>query len=172
MNNFSDSQASDVFSASIPDTKTDTITIPLLAEGLLVKREKKKVGTVLIKKEIHTRIVEVPIRREVIVVEQVASPPIQLAAIDLTDYQNPEYNPDNRDNCILKTQSGNSNISEYVVECKFFPVKIAAEILQQIATQIDNEYVQVSLEILVSNSQQQVQIQQIINQLSEPRISS
>ncbi len=172
MNNFSDSQASDLFSASVPDT----ITIPLLAEGLLVKREKKKVGTVLIKKEIRTRIVEVPIRQEVIVVEQVASPPIQLAAIDLTDYQNPEYNPeynpDNRDNCILKTHSDNYNIPEYVVECKFFPVKIAAEILQQIATQIDNEYVQVSLEILVSNSQQQVQIQEIINQLSEPRISS
>lgn len=170
MDNYSDFHTAELFSASVPDKKTDTLTIPLLAEGLLIKRENKKVGEVFIKKEVRTRIVEVPIRREVIVVEQVASTPIQLAEIDLTNSQEYDQHLNNTDNSFVKSQPINPNVSEYVVECKFFSVKTAEAILQQIATQIDNEYVQVSFEVSVSNSQQQFEIQQIIDQISEPII--
>ncbi len=57
--------------------------ISLLAERLVVDRRKRKVSEVVFRKEIETRIVEVPIRREKLIVEQVSPEYKQLAIIDL-----------------------------------------------------------------------------------------
>lgn len=129
------------------------ITIPLLEERLLVKREKRKVGEVIIKKEVETRIVETPIRREVIIVEQVGSPNIQLAEIDLA----------NRDNWDSETDPTTKSTSEYVIRGEFTSAKIASEILQEIAIQAKNEITKISIEITVENQHQQMQFQQIID---------
>jgi hypothetical protein len=55
----------------------------LLEERLVVDRRKHKVSEVVFRKEIETRIVEVPIRREKLIVEQVSPEYKQLAIIDL-----------------------------------------------------------------------------------------
>jgi len=57
--------------------------IRLLEEKLVVNRSKQKVGEVVVRKEIETRVVEVPVRREKLIVEQVGEEPKQLAEIDL-----------------------------------------------------------------------------------------
>jgi Domain of unknown function (DUF2382) len=57
--------------------------ISLLEERLVVDRRKHKVSEVVFRKEIETRIVEVPIRREKLIVEQVSPEYKQLAVIDL-----------------------------------------------------------------------------------------
>lgn len=70
-------------------TKTSKVVseekIQLLAERFRVKRSKKKVGEVIIRKEIVTEIVEVPIRREKLIIEKVGTPSQPLGEIDLGD---------------------------------------------------------------------------------------
>jgi hypothetical protein len=59
-------------------------SIRLLEERLVVHYQKQKVGEVIVRKEIETRMVQVPVRREKLIVEQVGSAPRKLAEIDLT----------------------------------------------------------------------------------------
>ncbi|MBO3457830.1 YsnF/AvaK domain-containing protein [Aetokthonos hydrillicola Thurmond2011] len=57
--------------------------IRLLGEKIIVDRSKRKVGEVIVRKEIETRIIQVPVRREKLIVEQVSPEHKQLAEIDL-----------------------------------------------------------------------------------------
>lgn len=69
--------------ASVATTYTDEITIPLLEEQLNVYRRRQKVGEVVIRREVETRIIEVPVRREKLIVEQVNPEFRRIASIDL-----------------------------------------------------------------------------------------
>jgi len=66
------------------DIEQETV-IPLREERLIVEQKKQKIGEVIVRKEIETEIVEVPVHREKLIVEQVGNEPKQLAEIDLTD---------------------------------------------------------------------------------------
>ncbi|WP_334857610.1 YsnF/AvaK domain-containing protein [Nostoc sp.] len=57
--------------------------IRLLEERLFVKNSKRKVGEVIVRKVIETRMVQVPVRRERLIVEQISPEHKQLAEIDL-----------------------------------------------------------------------------------------
>lgn len=57
--------------------------IRLLGERLLVKQRKRKVGEVIIRKAIETQWIEVPVRREKLIVEQVSPELKRLVEIDL-----------------------------------------------------------------------------------------
>jgi hypothetical protein len=59
--------------------------IQLREERLVVDRAKQKVGEVIVRKEIETEYIQVPVQREKLIVEQVGAEPKQLAEIDLTD---------------------------------------------------------------------------------------
>ena len=57
--------------------------IQLLAERVVVDLHRRKVGEVVVRKEVETRIIEVPIRLEKLIVEQVSPEHKQLAIVDL-----------------------------------------------------------------------------------------
>jgi Domain of unknown function (DUF2382) len=57
--------------------------IPLLAERVVVDRQKRKSGEVVVRKVIETEIIEVQVRREKLIVEQVSPSYKELAVIDL-----------------------------------------------------------------------------------------
>ena len=57
--------------------------IRLLEERLVVDLKKQKLGDVIVRKEVETRIIQVPVRREKLIVEQVGPERRQLAEIDL-----------------------------------------------------------------------------------------
>jgi stress response protein YsnF len=57
--------------------------IPLWAERLIVDRHKRKSGEVVIRKVIETEVIEVIVRREKLIVEQVSPEYKELAVIDL-----------------------------------------------------------------------------------------
>ncbi|MEH2051140.1 YsnF/AvaK domain-containing protein [Nostoc sp.] len=57
--------------------------IRLLEERLVVESSKRKVGEVIVRKVIETRMVQVPVRREMLIVEQISPEHKQLAEIDL-----------------------------------------------------------------------------------------
>jgi stress response protein YsnF len=63
--------------------RIDAQIINLLQERLIVDRQRRKVGEVIVRKEIETRIVEVPVRREKLIVEQISPERKQLVALDL-----------------------------------------------------------------------------------------
>ena len=58
-------------------------SIRLLEERLAVSYNKHKVGEVIVRKEIETYMIEVPVRREKLIVEQISPDYKQLAEIDL-----------------------------------------------------------------------------------------
>lgn len=57
--------------------------IRLLGERLVVERSKRKIGEVIIRKEIETRMIQIPVRREKLIIEKPGIQPEQLAEIDL-----------------------------------------------------------------------------------------
>jgi Domain of unknown function (DUF2382)/PRC-barrel domain len=57
--------------------------IRLLEERLVIDRHRRKVGEVVVRKEVETQVVEVPIHREKLVVEQLSPERKQLASINL-----------------------------------------------------------------------------------------
>ena len=63
----------------------DNITIPLKEEKLIVERERRKVGEVIIRKEVETHFVQVPVKREKLVIEQVGTDHQILAEIPLSE---------------------------------------------------------------------------------------
>jgi len=67
------------------------VTIQLLEERLVVDRHRHKVGEVIIRKEVETRIVEVPIRREKLIVEQVSPETKELLVVDLGKKQETDF---------------------------------------------------------------------------------
>lgn len=58
-------------------------TIRMLGERVVVDRSKRKLGEVIVRKEIETRMVQVPVRCETLIVEQVSPEGKQLAEIEL-----------------------------------------------------------------------------------------
>lgn len=69
------------------DVRTDDreTILQLLEERVVVDRSKRKVGEVIVRKEIETYMVQVPVRRERLIVEQVGGENKQLASIDLSE---------------------------------------------------------------------------------------
>jgi stress response protein YsnF len=57
--------------------------VRLLEERLVVNRSKWKVGEIVVRKEVETTTIQVPIQREKLIIEQVGSETKQLAEIDL-----------------------------------------------------------------------------------------
>ncbi len=62
---------------------TEEQIIRLLEERLVVETSKRKIGEVIVRKVIETRMIQVPVRREKLIVEQVSPEHKQLAEIDL-----------------------------------------------------------------------------------------
>lgn len=59
-------------------------TIQLLEERLVINRLRRKVGEITVRKAIETRMIEVPVRREKLIIEQVSPEPKPIAVIDVS----------------------------------------------------------------------------------------
>lgn len=71
------------FDYSEPLDVVEEEVIRLLEERLVVDLKKQKLGDVIVRKEVETRIIQVPVRREKLIVEQVGTENRKLAEIDL-----------------------------------------------------------------------------------------
>jgi len=65
----------------------DDYQISLLEEKLVVKRQRQKVGQVVVRKEVETRMVHIPIRRETLIVEEVGLTTERVTEVDLGEEQ-------------------------------------------------------------------------------------
>jgi stress response protein YsnF len=134
--------------------------INLLGERLVVNNTKRKVGEIILRKEIETRMVQVPVRREKLIVEQVvlgdeASGNKQIAEIDLGEIETPgiELSEDN----INAFDTFDSNLS---VSGEFDSPKIASLILNAIALEKKHGCQKVRVTVLVEDEEHKVKYQE------------
>lgn len=121
----------------------DQDVIRLLEERLVINRSKRKVGEVIVRKEIETRMVQVPIQWEKLIVEQVGDDPKVLAEIDLG-----EGSITGIDLTEIK-----SDRQEPTVKAEFTSVQKASKILNSIASQPRHGCVKVRLELVLEDKQ-------------------
>jgi stress response protein YsnF/sporulation protein YlmC with PRC-barrel domain len=79
----SEIDASSSASAPINTEFADEQIVSLLEERLVVNPKRRKLGEVIVRKEIETQMVEVPVRREKLIIERTGDEPERLAEIDL-----------------------------------------------------------------------------------------
>ena len=132
--------------------------IRLLGERLIVDRSKRKIGEVIVRKEIETRMVQIPVRREKLIVEQVSPEHKQLAEIDLgeeevADIELPEE--------IATTDT------EPTVRGVFNSPKVASLLLNAIALERRHGCKKVRVEIVVEDAERQKTYQEWVNRCSD-----
>lgn len=152
--------------SDIPDVLEEEI-IRLLGERLIVDRSKRKVGEVIVRKEIETRMIQVPVRREKLIIEQVSPERKQLAEIELGQEEisgielaegaitgvdiSETISPDNG-----ITSVGN----QLTVRGEFNSPKIVSLLLNAIALERRHGCKKVRLEIVVEDAERQKTYQQ------------
>ena len=135
--------------------------IRLLGERLLVERTKRKVGEVIVRKEIETRMVQVPVRREKLIIEQVSPERKQLAEIDLGQEELTGIE-------LTEPASLNevASLDGLTVGGVFNSPKIASLLLNAIALERRHGCKQIRIEIVVENEERQKTYQEWFNRSS------
>jgi stress response protein YsnF len=137
--------------------------IRLLGERLIVDRSKRKVGEVIVRKEIETRMVEVPVRYEKLIVEQVSPEHQQLAEIDLGQGEIPGLELSEA----VVTQAKASRLDgKLTVSTELNSPKIASLLLNAIALERNHGCKQVRIEIVVENEERQKTYQEWFDRCS------
>lgn len=142
--------------------------IRLIGERLIVDSSKRKIGEVIVRKEIETRMVQVPVRREKLIVEQISPEHKQLAeidlglteisSIDLAENQKPEF----------ASLDGSLTVSG-----DFSSPKIASLLLNAIALERNHKCKQVRVTIVVEDESTQNKYQEWFSRCSkgqEPKL--
>jgi stress response protein YsnF/sporulation protein YlmC with PRC-barrel domain len=139
--------------------------VRLLEERLVVDRSKHKVGEIVIRKEIETRMVQVPIRREKLIVEQVGPERKHLAEIDLggEEVSGIEFSE-----AVDITASKQSD-SELTVGGTLTSPKVASLLLNAIALERHHGCKQVRVEIVVEDASRQKIYQEWFDRCSRQR---
>ncbi len=119
-----------------------TERIQLLGERLVVDRHQRKVGEIVVRKEIETRIVSVPIRREILIVEQVEPEFEQLAVIDLGQIHD-------------DTTASDPRMESSTIAAEFSSPSAAIEFLKSIAERSPSGTTDLQLKIAIADAETQ-----------------
>lgn len=134
--------------------------IRLLGERLVVERSKRKVGEVIVRKEIETRMVQIPVRREKLIIEQVGSERKQIAEIDLGQQEISALESKEK---IPVTDLDDS----LTVSGEFDSPKIASLLLNAIALERQHGTLKVRVTVVVENEERQKTYQEWFNRTSK-----
>lgn len=160
-----------VVSSKTLEAASDDI-IRLLEERLLVDSSKRKVGEVIVRKEIETRMVQVPVRREKLIVEQVSPERKQLAEIDLglaevTGIELAEIvSPKTEVTETVSPKTEIGSLDETTVTGEFNSPKIASLLLNAIALERRHGCQKVRVEIVVEDAERQKTYQEWFDRCS------
>ncbi len=131
--------------------------IRLLEERLVVDLKKQKLGDVVVRKEVETRIIQVPVRREKLIVEQVGPERRQLAEIDLGQ---PEEIPE-----VQQTEIASQD-NQPTVSGVFNSPRTASLLLDAISKQRNHKCKYVRVEIVLEDDTHQQTYQDWFNRCS------
>lgn len=151
------------------DTDTSEVLeeelIRLLGERLIVGRSKRKVGEVIVRKEIETRMIQVPVRREKLIIEQVSPEHKQLAEIDLGEEEISGVELQAAEMSGTKMPVARAD-NELTVTGEFSSPKIASLLLNAIALERRQGCKKVRLEIVVEDVERQKSYQEWVDRAS------
>ncbi|MDZ8068639.1 MAG: DUF2382 domain-containing protein [Nostoc sp. DedQUE08] len=135
--------------------------IRLIEERLVVESSKRKVGEVIVRKVIETRIVQVPVRREKLIVEQISPEHKQLAEIDLGQGEISSVDLTEVERLEVTHDNG------LTVSGEFSSPKIANLLLNAIALERNNGCKQVRVTIAVEDESHQKKYQEWFDRCSK-----
>lgn len=139
---------------SIEDSETPDVVeeevIRLLEERVVVNMNKRKVGEVIVRKEVETRMVEVPVQYEKLIVEQVSPETKRLAEIDLTQTPIPDLGVTG--SLSTGTQSAQT---QPIVSGEFASPKTASLLLDAIAKQRQHGCKRIRIEMVLEDGEHQ-----------------
>lgn len=141
---------------------TEEQIIRLIEERLFVESSKRKVGEVIVRKVIETRMVQVPVRREKLIVEQISPEHKQLAEIDLG--QGEISGVDLTEVERLEVTRFDSGLT---VNGEFSSPKIASLLLNAIALEKNHGCKQVRVTIAVEDESRQKKYQEWFDRCSK-----
>lgn len=125
--------------------------IPLLEEKLQVTRCKQKVGEVVVRKQVETRIVKVPIRREKLIVERIGKNPERLTEVVIGEGKVSGFT----------YEELNDTDSIHITKSHFLDLQTAQKLLEAIAQLSSVANAKVRLEIVTNCSEHQIKHQNI-----------
>lgn len=128
--------------------------LPLLEEQLNVEYQRRKVGEVIIRKQIETRMVQVPVRYEKLVIEQVSPERKSLAEVDLSQGA--------LDNIELTGVDEKPKVAG-----EFASPAVASQALEAIAKALQNRCKRVRIEIELEDGKLQQAYQEWLDQCSQ-----
>lgn len=155
-------QASQTANMPIESASEEEKIIPLLEERLVVGSNKQKVGEVIVRKQIETRMIQVPVRREKLIVEQVSPEHHQLAEIDLGQGEIPGIDLTEGEGWEVASSNGLLTVSG-----EFSSPKIASLLLNAIALERNHGCKQVRVTIHVEDESDQQKYQEWFNRCSK-----
>lgn len=144
--------------------------IPLREERLVVNRHKRKIGEVVVRKEIETRMIQVPVRREKLIVEQVSPEYKKLTEIILGEGDGYRLGSDEALGITPTTASvmpqgqGTNRVSG-----EFHSPEMAARILEEISKRQPNGCVKVRVELVVEEERFRNTYQSWFDRYSTPQ---
>jgi stress response protein YsnF len=154
--------------AETPEVLEEEI-IRLLGERLVVDRGKRKIGEVIVRKEIETRMIQVPVRFEKLIVEQVNPEQKQLAEINLGQQEVAGIELSDAasiDTTAIASTQTPSLDSEPTVRGEFNSPKIASLLLNAIALERRHGCKKVRVEVVVEDAERQKLYQEWVNRSS------
>lgn len=133
------------------------ISISLLEERLKVSYQRRKIGEVVVHKKVETRIIEVPVRYEKLIIEQISPEPKQLAEVDLGTN--------------LSLDTSLVELSPSIVRGEFTSPRFASQILYELGKTLPHQCKRVSIEIELEDASLTEAYQQRLDQFID-RLSS
>ncbi|NJM18619.1 MAG: DUF2382 domain-containing protein [Richelia sp. SM1_7_0] len=162
IDNKPDSEINDLTKSEFTEEMEEDI-IRLLGERLVVERKKNKIGEVIIRKQVETRMIQIPVRREKLIIEKPGIEPQQLAEIDLGEE---EISHDELTNSGVNLVDSDFE-SGLTVTGEFDSPKIASLILNAIQLEKNHGCKKVRVSILVEDEEKQQKYQEWFDRTSK-----
>lgn len=144
--------------SSIPNkNKRQTISseevchLSLLEEKLQINRRKYKVGEVVFRKQVETKMIQVPIRRELLIVEKIGKNPEQIAQVVVGEEKVNGF----------KYKELNNSDRLYTTTSNYLELQTAQELLEAIKNLASGDKSKVRLEIVTNYSEHQLEHQDL-----------
>jgi hypothetical protein len=146
----------------ISEETSEEKIVRLLEEKLVVNSSIHKVGEVIVRKEIETRMVQVPVRREKLIVEQVSPSHKQLAEINLSSEELSNITLAEVDGTIVSNFAG-----DLTVTGDFDSPKIASLLLNAIALETNHGCQRVRVSIICDDDSHKQKYQEWFDRCSK-----
>ncbi|WP_242041181.1 DUF2382 domain-containing protein [Leptolyngbya sp. FACHB-261] len=152
--------------AEAPKPKSEIVSeeiVRLLEERLVVNSKKRKLGEVVVRKQIEVQMVQVPVRREKLIVEQISPEHKQLATVDLGEDGIPDLTLAELNN----SEEANSETHNSVIG-EFLSPKAASLLLDAIAHRSDHGCGRVRVELIIDDPELKRTYQEWFDTCSAP----